>query len=121
MPNTSATAPSHNLRNPAIEAINRAMARFPLIVRTLRELRGTDIPLPGDDDLRHGCQRALTAILGELSRIPVAPAGKPCKAEEIARNWLHTAAAGELIDADQLQRIQMFIDNILSADESLAG
>ncbi len=117
MPNQSIIPPSANSRKPAIEAINRAMARFPLIVRTLGELRGTDIPLPGDDDLGHGCRRALTAILGELSRIPVAPVGKPCKAEETARNWLHTAATRELIDADQLQRIQMFIDNILSTNQ----
>jgi hypothetical protein len=73
------------------------------------------VPFPGDDDVRHGCERALTAMLSELARIEVAPAGKPSKAEEIAQCWLTSSVSGQLIDVDKLQRMQQFIDRILNA------
>ncbi len=97
------------------EEINRAMARFPLIVQILGELGQVPVPFPGDDDIRHGCERALTAMLSELARIEVAPAGRSSQAEETARSWLNSSVSGQLIDADKLQRIQQFIDRILNS------
>ena len=100
-------------RKQSAEAINHAMTRFPLIVEILGELDKAEIPFPGDGDVRHGCERALTAMLAELARIEPAPPGKPSKIEETALNWLQAKAAGRLINPDQLQRIQQFIERIL--------
>lgn len=102
-------------RKHSAEAINRAMTRFPLIVEILGELGKAGIPFPGDEDIRHGCERALTAMLVELARIEPAPPGKNGRTEEIARNWLHAKEVERLINADQLQRIQQFIDRILGS------
>ena len=102
-----------NTRKRSAEAINHAMARFPLIVGILGDLSKVSVPFPGDADIRHGCMRALTTILGELAKIEPAPAGKATKAEETAQSWLHSEAARDLIDADQLQRMQQFIDRVL--------
>ena len=115
LPNHAVNPPSPSARNHSAEEINRAMARFPLIAQILGELGQTPVPLPGDDDIRHGCERALTAMLSELARIEVAPAGKSCKTEEIAQSWLSSSVSGQLIDADKLQRMQQFIDRILNA------
>jgi hypothetical protein len=91
------------------------MARFPLILQILGELGQAPVPFPGDDDIRHGCERALTAMLSELARIKIAPAGKPSKAEETAQSWLSSPGSAQLIDADKLQRMQQFIDRILNS------
>jgi hypothetical protein len=104
--------PSH-LRKQCAEEINRAMTRFPLIVKILKDLRETQIPKPGDNDIRHGCERALTSMLSELARIEIAPAGNSSKDEETARTWLHCPEARRFVDADILQRMQIFIDFIL--------
>ncbi len=114
MPNQPVISPPQKTRKHSADGINQAMARFPLIVQILAELRRAQMPYPGDEDIRHGCERALTAMLCDLARIENAPAGKPSKAEETAQNWLHNPAAGELIDADKLQRLQQFIDSILN-------
>lgn len=118
MPNQPVSSPSENLRKQSAEEINRAMSRFPLIVRILGELRQTQVPHPGDSDIRHGCERALTSMLSELARIETAPAGKFSKAEEIAQGWFHSPEARQLVDADILQRMQIFIDFILSPQRS---
>ena len=89
------------------------MTRFPLILEILSELGKASVPFPGDADIQHGCRRALTAMLLDLSRIEPAPPGKVGKHENIARNWLHARAAVQLIDADQLERFEHFIDRIL--------
>lgn len=102
-------------RRQAAEEINQAMARFPLIVQILGELNESPIPLPGDDDIRHGCERALTGMLSELARIQPVPPGKSSKAEETAQAWLHSTAAPPLVDVDKLQRMQQFIDCILNS------
>lgn len=102
-------------RKQSAEEVNRAMTRFPLIVGVLGELRSSGVPFPGDDDIRHGLQRAVTAIMVELARIEPAPAGKPTKAEATALGWLHESAAEGLIDADQLERIGQFIERILGS------
>jgi hypothetical protein len=115
LPNQSASPPSQKTRKQSAEEINRAMARFPFLVQILGELSLTPVPFPGDDDIRHGCERALTTMLRGLSRIEGAPAGKSSKAEETAQSWLHNPAARQLIDADKLQRMQQFIDCILNS------
>ena len=89
------------------------MARFPLLIQILAQLNRDSIPFPGDADIRHGCERALTTMLSELSRIENAPSGKISKAEEAAQSWLQHPEADKLIDADKLVRIQMFIERIL--------
>ena len=113
MSTTTDFSPDTKNRKHSAEAINRAMARFPLLVDILGELSTASIPYPGDDDLRHGCDRTLTAMLCELARIEPAPPGKTSKAEEIAHHWLKGEKVIRLIDADKLQRIHQFIDRIL--------
>lgn len=113
MPNQSVSSPSQKSRKQSIEEINRAMARFPLLVQILDELKRAPIPCPGDDDIRHGCERALTTILSELARIGCANPGKSSKAEETAQSWLQVPNARNLIDADKLERMQQLIDCIL--------
>jgi hypothetical protein len=107
--------PSPRSRKLAAEEINRAMSRFPLIVRILGELDQSPIPLPGDDDIRHGCERALTGMLSELARIEPVEPGKSSKAEDTAQAWLQTSSAHKLVDVDILQRMQQFIDCILNS------
>lgn len=118
MPTKAEFSPELKTRKQAADAINRAMERFPLIVRILGELRDAQIPFPGDDDLRHGCDRTLTSMLSELARIDPAPPGKPVKAEEISHSWLTDEKAVRLIDADKLERLQQFIERILGKPES---
>lgn len=115
MPNKSVSLPPQKTRKQSSEEINRAMARFPLIVQILGELGREQMPLAGDDDIRHGCQRALIGMLSELSRIQPATPGKHTMAEETAQLWLHNPDASGLIDADILQRMQQFIDCILNS------
>ncbi len=114
MPTEPISLSTHQTRKHSAEEINRAMARFPLILRTLGELGNAQFPFPGDDDIRHGCERALTSILSELAYIRKAPAGKSSKAEETAKAWLQDPEASELINADILERMQQFVDAILS-------
>ncbi len=105
---------SLKLRAESAEAINDAMALFPLIAQMLRQLSEIHLPHPGNEDLRHGCERALTRILSELARIETAPLGVLSEAETKARNWLADDREHEFVDADILQRIQIFIDFILT-------
>ena len=100
-------------RKQTAETINRVMERFPLILDILGQLGKSPIPASGDDDLRRGCERACTAILADLAKIPAAPVGKASKAEEVARSWLIGDASARLIDPTQLERMQQFIDSIL--------
>ncbi len=105
--------PSQKTRKQAVEAVHRAMARFPLILDTLDQLRRADVPFPGDPDLQHGCVRAITAMLVELARIEPAPQGKATKLEQAALAALHDVRATRLVDPDQLQRMLQFIERIL--------
>ena len=107
--------PPQKSRKQSAEEINGAMTRFPLIVEILGELRKSAFPFPGDDDLLHGCERAVTSILVELARIEPAPPGKSSPPEETALNWLNTNSAEHLVNADQLQRMQQFIERILGS------
>ncbi len=118
MPNQPISILPEKTRKHSAEEINRAMARFPLILRILGELRNAQLPFPGDSDIRHGCERALTSLLSELAYIPKAPVGKSSKAEETAQAWLQNPAANELINADVLERMQQFIDAILNPSKN---
>ena len=100
-------------RKQSAEEITRVLARFPLIVEILGELGKAEIPLPGDEDIRHGCERALTSMLRELGRLEPAPPGKFSKPEETVLNLMHGKAADRLINPDQFQRIQQFVERIL--------
>jgi hypothetical protein len=109
--------PPQTTHNQAVEAVSRAMTRFPMIVGILDELGKAEIPMPGDDDIRHGCQRAITAMMVELARIKPASAGKTTKAEGPLNDWIHSKDASRLINADQLQRIHQFIERILGTQQ----
>jgi hypothetical protein len=100
-------------RQQATEEIGYAMERFPLIVKILGTLGEAEIPMPGDADIRHGCERALTAMLVALARIEPVQPGKPVAGEEAALNQLHGNHAVRLIDSDQLQRMHQFVERIL--------
>lgn len=110
------SSPVLQSRIQSAEAVNRAMARYPLIVQILRELDSAPVPLPGDDDLRHGCDRALTAMLAELAWIDPAPPGIPSEAEALARSCLNAEKSARLIDADKLRLIHQFIDRIFGEE-----
>lgn len=110
--------PTQKTRKHAVEAVHRAMTRFPMIVETLGHLRRAEVPCPGDADIHHGCVRAITAILVELARIEPAPAGKATKMELAALASLQDPKTAKLVDPDQLQRMQQFIERILGPHRS---
>ena len=107
---------SARTRRQAADEINHVMTRFPMILKILGELRAAKVPLPGDSDIRHGCERALTSMLGSLTRIEPAHGGRRSKSEETALTWLSAEDARALIDADQLQRLHQIIESILGVD-----
>lgn len=114
MPLEPLNSPPQNLRLDAVEKINHAMARFPLVLRILGELAESRCPLPGDDDIHHGCERALTRMLSDLARIAPAEPGASVPAEETVFAWLLHEDTRRLIDADRLERIQQLVDSILA-------
>lgn len=112
------TKPVQISRQEAAEKINLAMARFPLILKILRELGESEIPSAGDADIRHGCERALTAILVEIARLDCAAPGKFSPTETIAQSLLNSPDAREFVDGDVLQRIEQFIDCVLNTGKA---
>ena len=100
-------------RKQSADAINRVMTRFPLLLEILGELAKAQVPHPGDDDIRLGCERTLTTLLVELAKIEPAPAGKSSKSEDIAHSWLKSKEAIRLVDVDKLQRMEQVIEGIL--------
>lgn len=106
-------SPPHVTRKQSAEAVHRAMMRFPLILEVLEKLGSTGVPYAGDEDIRHGCERALTSILVELARISPASPGKTSKIEESTVQLLHSKTASRLINADQLQRIDQLVERVL--------
>jgi hypothetical protein len=99
-----------------VQAVHRAMARFPMILEILQKLNQAEIPFPGDDDIRHGCERAITAVLVDLAKIPPAPPGAIRSSEETFMSWLRSEAAVRLVNADQLLRLHQFIERVLGKD-----
>lgn len=100
-------------RKQAVDSINHAMARFPLILEMLDVVRKSAIPCPGDRDIEHGCERALTAMLVELAKITPAASGKPGDHDKTALTWVRSEAASRLIQADHLERFQQFIERLI--------
>lgn len=105
-------------RESVANSVNRVMMRFSAIIEILDNLNRVEVPHPGDDDIRHGCQRALTAMLSELARIQPAPEGKISKAERIARAHLQIKYMEHLVDPDLLQRFEQFITRIFGVQIS---
>ena len=101
-------------RSRTVESVRQAMVRFPLVVEVLGKLEEVAVPCAGDAEIQHGCRRALTAILVELSRIEPAVFGNSVEQERVVMEWLDSPAAARLVDADQLERFQHFIDRILA-------
>lgn len=87
-----------------------------MILEILQKLERAEAPMAGDDDIRHGCERALTALMVDLARIPAAPPGKLSKADLECIEWLQSEQAVRLINADLLQRMHQFIHRILGED-----
>lgn len=112
MPITPLNSLSVPSREDAAQGIVQVTRRLPLIVKILEELHASPFPCAGDDDIRHGCDRALTAMLSELAKMQPAPDGKPSQNEQKVRTLLGKHAANGLVDADKLQRMQIFIDRI---------
>lgn len=97
--------------------INRAMERFPLILENLDELAKSLVPAPGDAEIRHGCERAITAILAALAKIAPSiamfsamPAGPE---EQIARAWLLGELPSRLVDPARFACLNAFIVRLL--------
>ena len=101
-------------RKLAVDSMNHAMTRFPMILGVLEAIRKTEVPAPGDRDIEHGCERALTAIMAELAKIKPAPSGEPNDRVETTLGWVQRAAALKLIHADILERFQQLIERILA-------
>lgn len=90
------------------------MARFPSIVKILGELASSSVPSPGDADIRHGCDRALTSMMSELARlVPVLFDGNSRHSGETALGWLNDPDAQRLIDADKLERMEQLIEALV--------
>lgn len=93
--------------------INYAMTRFPLILEILDELSGSGCP--GDDELRHGCERCITMMLATLAAIePACPSHEgPQRQEQVALSWLLGQKPRVLIDHVRLDRLDQFIRRLL--------
>ena len=105
-------------RKRAIDSANHAMTRFPMILQVLGEIRDGEIPCPGD--IGHGCERALTSILGELAKIKPSSPGEPDGRIETALAWIHGDAAARLVQPDLLERFEQFIVRVLSGELGLS-
>lgn len=116
MPNSKITQPVS--RQQAVDAIDRTLARFCLVLRVLDELRREAVPSPGDAEILHGCERALTGMLAALARIGAAPDTSPLEREQAIRTSLNDSKTRALVDADKLERMQQFIDAILGSPQS---
>jgi hypothetical protein len=91
------------------------MVRFPLIVKILGEIANSPFPVPGDSDIRHGCDRALTSMMSELARMVPDLSGNSGSNGETALEWLNGPEAQRLIDADKLERIEQLIESLVGS------
>lgn len=96
-------------------AIRENLSRFPLILALLDGLRHPPVPSPGDPELRAGCERAITALLSAIAplRSAVSRAGKAGKEERAIYALIRGRKAQELIDPDQLARLDSFVSLLL--------
>jgi hypothetical protein len=108
--------PPQKNRSHSAQAISRIMTRFPMIVGVLGELGKSPVPLPGDEEIRHGCTRAITAMLADLALVRPAPPGQPSHAELEVLGLLQKHAVTELINADHLERIDQLLHRILGPE-----
>lgn len=95
--------------------IQEALTRLDLILRLLEGLNQPLIPFPGDSDLRNGCGRALTSVLGTLAGMePTRPSSTPPgPAERALKDQLDEERLSRLIDADRLACLWSLIDRLL--------
>ena len=121
MPIPPASTKPAKSRERTAATVLHIMTRFPLIVEILDGLTKATVPCPGDQDIRHGCDRAVTAILTDLARIEPAPSGMPSKAEDAVRLMLSGDAGVGTINADLLERIHQFIARIFGQQIRAAG
>ena len=100
-------------RGRTAEQINRSMARLPMILEILGGLEKAPVPFAGDQDIRHGCERALTSMLIELARIEPAPSGEVSISEEWIIRFIGQEDTVRLVDPAQLERLSQFVARIL--------
>lgn len=110
VPSDNKTSPKS--RKQIADTVLHVMTRFPLVLEILGELGKSDIPAPGDEDIRRGCDRAVTAILVDLARIEPAPTGIPCQAEDATYRMLNGESGAALIGPDKLQSIHELVSRI---------
>lgn len=106
-------------REAVARRINESMSRFGMILGLLEELSKEMIPLAGDSDIRHGCERALTSMLSKVAAMdPAPPSAAPPGPEEVrAKTCLDGERTGRLIDPDRLHGFWSLIHNLLPVEE----
>lgn len=95
--------------------IENSLRRFPLLVSLMNHLRPAPLTMTGDQELRSACGRAMTSMLADLSQIPPAP---PISRDADAREkaifeMIRNSEALELLDPDQLQRLDSLVVRLL--------
>ncbi len=87
-----------------------------MILGILSDLRKPPVPAAGDPELAIGCSRAMTAILAELARLePSEAKGKAGREERTAFTWFRDRKVHDLLDPDQLARLESFVSRLLPA------
>jgi|GEM_PF-2879695 len=102
-------------RTKTIESIEKCLIRFPLVVSLMNHLRPTPLTMTGDQELRAACGRAMTSLLSDLSKISPAPAAaRQADSRETAIfEMIRNSEALELLDPDQLQRLDFLMVRLL--------
>lgn len=105
-------------REAVARRINEVMSRFSLILEILEEISKEMVPLAGDSDIRHGCERALTSMLSRVASLDSAsPSGAPAGPEEVrAKSWLDGERPARLIDPDRLHGFWSLIHSRLPVE-----
>lgn len=102
-------------REKVVRSVNQALTRLDLILSILEKLNESLLSPPGDSDLRHGCERAITSILCALAKIePAEPSSSPPgRQEKAVRAALNGERLSRLIDADRHGCLCSLIDRLL--------
>ena len=107
---------SSRCRELVARSVNEKLVRLPMILGILGDLRKPPVPAAGDPELEAGCSRAMTAILAELARLePAGTEGRAGKEEKKAFVWFRDRKVHELLDPDQLARLESFVARLLPA------